>query len=120
MTLRPGALLVVCAALLAGPRSRAQVAPDTARCDSIVAAARVDSVPATVFVAATRIDGPDLSESQREKLLSTIIASFRPPVPFRLTVFGGGVQMRALRPRDSGGHRYARARAAARRRLDDR
>ena len=102
MTPCRGGVLVACTALVIGGRGRAQVGADTTRCDSIVAAARVDSVPATVFVAVTRMDGPELPEAQREKLLSTIIASFRPPVPFRLTVFGGGVQMRALRPRDAG------------------
>ena len=95
-----GCCLIACATIVATPRARAQARPDTSSCDSIVAAARVDSVPARLFVAAMRMDGPELSAAQRERLLSTIIASFSPPVPFRLTVFGGGVQMRTLRPHD--------------------
>jgi TonB-like protein len=95
-------LFAGCAVFCTGRAGRAQGGADTVRCDSIIAAARLDSVPARLFVAATRMDGPDLSTSQREKLLSTIVASFLPPVPFRLTVFGGGVQMRALRSRESG------------------
>lgn len=48
-----------------------------------------------------RLDGPALPAQRREKLLSTLVASFLPPTPFRLTVFAGGIQMRALRPRDA-------------------
>lgn len=102
-------LFASCAAFGTGRASQAQVGADTIRCDSIIAAARLDSVPARLFVAATRMDGPDLSASQREKLLSNIVASFLPPVPFRLTVFGGGVQMRALRSREAGRHADPRA-----------
>lgn len=95
-------LVLVCGALLfvAAPAG-AQARSDTAHCDSIVAAARVDSVPAKLFVSATRMDGPPLSAARNERLMSTIIASFLPPVPFRLTVFGGGVQMRTLRAHDA-------------------
>lgn len=93
--------VAACALLLAARQVRGQAPSDTARCDSVVAAARVDSVPARLFVSATRMDGPDLSPTRREKLLSTIVASFVPPRPFRLTVFGGGVQMRAVRPHDA-------------------
>ena len=92
---------VLCLALTAPPRAQAQVRPDTSACDSIVAAARVDSVPARLFVAVMRMDGPELSSARREKLLSTLVSSFLPPRPFRLTVFAGGVQMRTLRAHDA-------------------
>lgn len=99
ITRQPG--LVGYALVLAAATARAQDRSDTARCDSIVAAARVDSVPTKLFVSASRMDGPPLTAARRERLVSTIIASFFPPVPFRLTVFGGGVQMRALRAHDA-------------------
>ena len=88
-------------AAIAAPPAHAQERPDSARCDSIVAAARVDTVAASLFISAMRVDGPALSEAQREKLLSTIVSSFLPPVPFRLTVFRGGTRMRTLRPHDT-------------------
>lgn len=98
---RHSILLLGCLGLFIAARARAQVRPDSARCDSIVAAARVDSVPAHLFLSAMRVDGPELSEAQREKLLSTIVSSFLPPSPFRLTVFAGGTRMRTLRPHDT-------------------
>jgi hypothetical protein len=101
VTSRARGLAAACVALAAASRAGAQAGLDTTRCDSIVAAARVDSVPAGLFITAARMDGPDLSAARREKLLSTIIASFRPPVPFRLSVFGGGVQMRTMRSHDA-------------------
>jgi Gram-negative bacterial TonB protein C-terminal len=92
--------LVAWLAFVPSATAQAPVRPDTSNCDSIVAAARVDSVPARLFVAVTRMDGPELSPARREKILSTLVSSFLPPAPFRLTVFAGGVQMRTLRAHD--------------------
>lgn len=100
----PRQALLACTLLVAArapAQTGAQVPDTTARCDSIVAAARVDSVPAGLFVAAMRMDGPELSPARREKILSTLVASFVPPSPFQLTVFAGGVQMRTLRAHDT-------------------
>lgn len=95
------AVVLVCGGLCSARQGRAQEPTDTTRCDSIVAAARVDSAPAGLFISVTRLDGPDLSPQARDKILSTLVASFVPPKPFRLTVFAGGARMRALRPHDA-------------------
>lgn len=91
---------VLSAALSGVPRASAQVRADTARCDSVLVAARIDSVPAKLFVSAARLDGPDLGPVRLDKLLSYVIAGFLPPVPFRLSVFAGGARMQTLRPHD--------------------
>jgi hypothetical protein len=83
----------------AGTLARAQqLHPDAAWCDSIVAAARVDSVPVAVFLAVRRVDGPALPVLQAEDIGDYIRAGFRPPSPFRLTTFAGPARMRVLRP----------------------
>lgn len=71
---------------------------DAARCDSIVAAARVDSVPVAVFLAVRRIDGAALPLVQAELMADYVRAAFVPPSPFRLTTFSGPALMRVLRP----------------------
>ncbi|HEX8945031.1 MAG TPA: energy transducer TonB [Gemmatimonadaceae bacterium] len=92
---RAAAALVVGAASLA----HAQRQPvDASRCDSIVAAARVDSVPVAVFLAVRRIDGAALPLAQAELIADYVRAAFVPPSPFRLTTFSGPARMRVLRP----------------------
>jgi hypothetical protein len=83
----------------AGTLARAQqLHPDAAWCDSIVAAARVDSVPVAIFLAVRRVDGPALPVLQAEDIGDYIRAAFRAPSPFRLTTFAGPARMRVLRP----------------------
>ena len=83
---------VVCAACIA----HAAAAQDTsaarasdARCDSIVARARVDTVPSGLFLAVKRVDGGELATAQITDMLLITGAAFLPPTPFRLTVFSG-------------------------------
>jgi hypothetical protein len=71
---------------------------DTAHCDSIIAAARADSVPATIFLAVRRIDGAALPVIQAQVIGDYIRAAFVPPTPFRLSTFSGPARMRVLRP----------------------
>jgi len=75
----------------------AQQAPDTARCDSIISAARVDSVDIGLFVSVVRRDGDPLPPAQAGFLSASIVSTFIPPRPFRLSVFAGPARMRALR-----------------------
>lgn len=81
-----------------GSAARAQQHPDTSRCDSIVAAARVDSVPVAIFLAVRRVDGAALPVMQAEEMGAYVRAAFRAPSPFRLTTFAGPARMRVLRP----------------------
>jgi hypothetical protein len=71
---------------------------DTARCDSIVAGARVDTVPAAIFLAVRRVDGDALPVMQAQMIGNYVRAAFLPPSPFRLTTFSGPARMRVLRP----------------------
>jgi len=77
----------------------AQQARDSTRCDSVVAAARVDSVNAGLFISAARRSGDPLTTMYLNYLTARIVSTFVPPKPFRLTVFEGPPLMRALRPR---------------------
>jgi hypothetical protein len=70
---------------------------DTSRCDSIVAAARVDTVPVAIFLAVRRIDGAALPVMQAQVIGDYVRAAFVPPSPFRLTTFSGPARMRVLR-----------------------
>ena len=91
--------LIVAAIVTAAASAQAQRQPvDTARCDSIVAAARVDSVPAALFIAVRRVDGGALPSEQARVIGQYIHAAFVPPRPFRLTTFSGPARMRVLRP----------------------
>jgi hypothetical protein len=89
------AAIVVCA--ISTARAQAQRA-DSSRCDSIVTAARVDTVPVAIFLAVRRIDGAELPVMQARVIGDYINAAFSPPAPFRLTTFSGPARMRALRP----------------------
>ena len=60
-----------------------------ARCDSVVAASRVDTVSSGLFLALKRVDGGDLATEQITDMLLLTGAAFIPPTPFRLTVFSG-------------------------------
>ena len=91
-------LVVPWLVVIASEGVAAQATIDTARCDSIVAAARVDSVDAGLFVSASSVAGAALTPARLERVLSAVGSGFEPPRPFRLTVFHGGVQMRTLRP----------------------
>jgi TonB-like protein len=68
-----------------------------ARCDSIVAAARADTVPSGIFIALKRVDGGELATAQINDMLLITGASFLPPTPFRLTVFSGPVMTPSFR-----------------------
>jgi len=87
----------VLAALIAVALQIAAQRADSARCDSVVAAARVDSVPAALFLSAHRIDGPELEPAQIKAIVGGIGSAFSPPRPFRLTVFAGPSRSRSLR-----------------------
>jgi hypothetical protein len=71
-------------------------APGSARCDSIVSASGVDTVPVAIFVRTTRLDGA-LQAGQSKFVSEMIATAFVPPRPFRVSVFSGGPQMRAVR-----------------------
>lgn len=78
--------------------ARAQLSADP-RCDSVVAKARVDSVPSAMFVSIKRTDGGEWIGNEDLQLLTTIAGVFKPPIPFRLNVFAGPAVTRTLRLR---------------------
>lgn len=81
-----------------GAQTRAtQSTPDTTRCDSIVAAAKVDTQQVALFVTATRTDGFSFSIEQAQAIATSVATAFVPPRPFRISVFAGPAQMRFLR-----------------------
>jgi hypothetical protein len=88
------ATLLPCAA--APYTIRAQAAD--LRCDSILTAAHVDSVPGALFISINRTDDFWTSDQQIQ-LLTTIGAAFVPPHPFRMAVFSGPSLSRSLRIR---------------------
>jgi TonB family protein len=91
------AVTALCGAAMASPLGAQTTPSDSARCEQIVGSARVDSVPAGLFVAAHRIDGPLSADAQRRIALN-VGAGFVPPVPLRLSVFAGPVRTHVLRP----------------------
>jgi hypothetical protein len=68
-----------------------------ARCDSIVAASRVDGVASGLFLGVKRVDGGELATAQITDMLLITGAAFVPPIPFRLTVFSGPVMTPSFR-----------------------
>ena len=80
--------------LAAGPVLEAQ--PATSRCDSVVAASKVDSTLVAIFVRAVRLDG-QLQPGQSRFIAQMVASAFVPPRPFRMSVFSGASQMRVLR-----------------------
>lgn len=89
-----GALLLCSARVVAGQQP---VVRDSTKCDSVVAAAHVDSVDVGLFISAMRSDGGELSASQTQLISGVIGGDFTPPRPFRLTVFSGPARMRSMR-----------------------
>jgi hypothetical protein len=94
VALRLAAVWTVAAAAVLGAQT---ATPESARCDSIVAASRVDSVASGIFISAGRIDGGALSRSRAELIGRSVGTGFVPPKPFRLTVFTGPPRMRLLK-----------------------
>ena len=88
------ALLLCSARLLGGQQP---VVRDSTQCDSVVAAARVDSVDVGLFVSTLRSDGGELAAAQAQMVSGVIGSGFVPPRPFRLTVFSGPARMRSMR-----------------------
>lgn len=86
----------VLSSLAVAGAAHAQAPPPPTRCDSIVAAARVDTVPVALFLRVQRLDG-ELLSGQSSRIARSIATTFVAPRPFRLSVFSGGSQMRVLR-----------------------
>jgi hypothetical protein len=83
--------------------ARAQRAsPDSARCDSIVAAARVDSVPLGLFFTANSTNGLELPLGQQRVITWAVATAFMAPSPLTVGVFDGPAEMRTLRRRRAG------------------
>jgi len=87
--------------LLASSARAQEATPSTARCDSIVAASRADSVAAALFLSVVRVDDGELSGPDGNSIVHAIAAAFIAPRPFRLSVFNGPVLTRILRARTS-------------------
>ena len=82
----------------------AQQAPSAGSCDSVLRAARADSVPITARVYLTRRDGEMLPPRARLLLAEALLTRFEPPMPLQLPVFGPGpAQLRILRRETLGG-----------------
>ncbi len=77
--------------------TRPQAMADSTRCDSIVAAARVDSTAAGLFISVGRVDPGEMTTARVSTMQTVIGAAFIAPRPFRLTVFGGSPSPRFLR-----------------------
>jgi Gram-negative bacterial tonB protein. len=79
--------------------AQASAADSVARCDSIIAAARVGSVSRGLFIAAARVDGGDLPPGDAEVIATSVGTSFEVPRPLHMVVFDGAPQMSKLRRR---------------------
>ena len=78
-------------------RARAQ-RPDSTRCDSIMAAAAVDTVETGLYISMRRLDeGLQPDPEALDAVAAKIALAFRAPRPFRLSVFEGPLAMRGLR-----------------------
>lgn len=99
-----GQLLLVLLCMGASSRSGAQAkVADELLCDSVLRAARTDSVPVTARAYLIRSDGGLLAPRARALLLETILAHFVAPKPFQLPVFGAGpARLRMLRAESLG------------------
>lgn len=91
--------------VLAGAsRLAAQPAPGAASCDSVLRAARVDSIAVTARAYLARRDGELLPPRARLLLLDAILAHFEAPIPLQLPVFGPGpARLRILQRETLGG-----------------
>jgi len=83
------AMVAICIARNTNAQDTSATRAADARCDSVVAASRVDTVSSGLFLALKRVDGGDLAEGQITDMLLLTGAAFIPPKPFRLTVFSG-------------------------------
>ncbi len=81
----------------AGAQDMSAARASDARCDSVVAAARTDTVGSGLFLSLKRVDGGDMASAQIADILLVVGAAFRPPTPFRLTVFSGPVLTSSFR-----------------------
>jgi len=91
------AACVVCIASNAGAQDASAARLEDARCDSVVAAARADTITSGLFLALKRVDGGELATAQITDMLLLTGAAFTPPTPFRLTVFSGPVMTPTFR-----------------------
>ena len=89
-------MLAMCMLSVAGSARAQTVRPDTTKCDSIVFAASIDSIPSGLFVVANRADNA-ISNEQADAIATATASGFLPPTPFRLSVFAGPAQMRTFR-----------------------
>jgi len=86
----------------------AQSRPGAAECDSVLRAARVDSLPVTARAYLTRQDGELLPSRVRLLLTEAILSHFETPKPLQLQVFSAApAQMRILRRETLGGDSLA-------------
>jgi hypothetical protein len=98
--------VVAVLSVAAAGRLGAQAGTDSTRCDSIIRAAVVDTVPSAIFLLVEQLDGARMTDQQLDLITSRIAGHFTPPKPFRLSVFDGPSLTRALRvsaPGDSAG-----------------
>ena len=96
------AWMVLC--LGAVPTLPAQRASGAAECDSVLRAARADSVEVAARVYLTRHDGEILPSRVRQLMAQEILARFQAPKPLQLQVFAAGpAQLRILRRETLGG-----------------
>lgn len=76
----------------------AQAGPSRERCDSVLQAARLDSVPVTARAYLLRRDGEVLTPRARALLVDAFLGHFAAPKPLQVPVFSAGpVQLRMLR-----------------------
>jgi hypothetical protein len=86
----------------------AQSGPGAAECDSVLRAARVDSIPVTARAYLTRRDGDILPTRVRLLLSEAILSRFETPKPLQLQLFSAApAQMRILRRETLGGDTLA-------------
>jgi len=98
--------IVLCVA--GAPPLVAQPGPSAGECDSVLRAARVDSVIVTARAYLTRRDGEILPSKVRQLLTNAILSRFEAPKPLQLQVFGPGpAQLRMLRRETLGGDSLA-------------
>lgn len=90
-------MIAVLAGGLANGLAAQDVRPDTGACDSIVAAARVDSAAGALYISIKRSDGGEIAPAQIEDMMTAIASHFAPPRPFRMSVFDGPARSRLLR-----------------------
>lgn len=90
--------------LASAARLAAQPAAGVAACDSVLRAARADSIVISARAYLTRRDGELLPPRARLLLAQALLARLEPPKPLRLPVFGHGpAELRMLRRETLGG-----------------